>query len=173
MMQPTMAAAEATEIEGPATFEGFYQGTYERLVRSLYLVTGDPGEAEDLAQEAFVRIYERWDKVRTAGNPEGYLYRTALNTHRSRLRRLAVAARRTVHARSEDEVQASDDRDAIRRALQGLPDGQRYALILVDWLGMTDAEAGATLRTSAGAVRNRVMRARKKLRTILGGELDD
>ena len=57
-------------------------------------MTGNRGEAEDLAQEAFVKVYERWDRVRGTDNPAGYLYRTAINAHHSRLRRLAVAARK-------------------------------------------------------------------------------
>jgi RNA polymerase sigma factor (sigma-70 family) len=122
-----------------------------------------------------VRVYERWERVRRLEDPVGYLYRTALNLRRSRLRRLAVAARRLVAGRPEaetDPAQAAGERDALRRALGGLPGGQREALVLVEWLDMTDAEAGRVLGVSPGAVRVRVSRARVALRPILRGDED-
>jgi RNA polymerase sigma-70 factor (ECF subfamily) len=71
-----------------------------------------------------------------------------------------------------DEEAATDDRDSIRRALQHLPGGQREALVLVEWLGMSDMEAGEVLRVSPGAVRVRLTRARQALRVLLGGGED-
>jgi len=53
----------------------------------MYLLTGDRREAEDLAQEALVRAFERWSRVRSMANPPGYVYRTAINLNRNRLRR--------------------------------------------------------------------------------------
>ena len=66
-------------------FEEFFEAQHLRLSRALYLLTGSASEADELAQEALVRVYERgteWGKA----SPEGYLFRTALNLHRSRLR---------------------------------------------------------------------------------------
>jgi RNA polymerase sigma-70 factor (sigma-E family) len=165
-----MAEAEATVSEHAGSFEGFFDEHYERLLRVLYLSTGDRHEAEDLAQDAFVRIYERWDRVRGMERPDGYLYRTALNLRRSRLRRLTVAARKLfvqIPGQEADPAAGSGERDAIRRALAALPDGQREAVVLVGWLGMTDAEAGEVLGVSPGAVRVRISRARPVLRREL------
>jgi RNA polymerase sigma-70 factor (ECF subfamily) len=67
------------------TFEDFFHAHHERLLRTMSLATGDRHEAGDLAQEAFVRIFERWERVRSLDDPAGYLYRTALNARRSRL----------------------------------------------------------------------------------------
>jgi RNA polymerase sigma-70 factor (sigma-E family) len=170
-----MAEPVAAGVEAP-TFEGFFLQHHEPLLRVLYLATGDRHEAEDLAQEAFVRMFERWDRVRRLEDPRGYLYRTALNLRRSRLRRLAVAARRLVGGRSEDApdpAQAAGERDELRRALATLPDGQREALVLCEWLEMTDAEAGSVLGISPGAVRVRLTRARATMRRELGGEADE
>ena len=84
----------------------------------MYLVTGDRSEAEDLAQDSFVKAYERWDRIRQMDNPSGYVYRIALDAHRSRLRRIG-GGRETVRRlrRDSDPISESDDRDAIRRAL--------------------------------------------------------
>jgi RNA polymerase sigma-70 factor (ECF subfamily) len=151
------------DLADAGSFEAFFEEHYERLLRAVYLVTGNRAEAEDLAQEAFVKLYERWDRVRGTANPGGYLYRTAINAHHSRLRRLAVAARKPFVRREADPLEASDDRDEIRRALASLPAGQREALVLVEWLGMTDAEAGQALGVAPVTVRVRISRARQAL----------
>ena len=70
-------------------FEDFFRGEYERLGAALYLLTGDRLEAEDLAQDAMSRIFERWERVASMDSPVGYLYRTAMNLWRKRLRRLS------------------------------------------------------------------------------------
>lgn len=69
-------------------FEDFYEIEHARLFGTLCLVTGDRAEA-DVMQEAFVRVWERWDRVSALADPAGYLYRTAFNVFRSRLRRTA------------------------------------------------------------------------------------
>ncbi|MGH2723492.1 MAG: RNA polymerase sigma factor [Actinomycetota bacterium] len=169
-MATTVASAERAE-----SFEDFFHAEYERLLRALYLATGDRHEAEDLAQEAFVRVYERWGTVSGLHNPPGYVYRTALNLRRSRLRRVATAARRLVRIRHEDEpdpARAADDRDAIRRALAAIPAGQREALVLVEWLGLSDVEAAEVLGVASVTVRVRISRARPVLQAHLRGERD-
>ena len=102
-------------------------------------------------------------------SPTGYLFRVGLNLHRKRLRRLAVAAKHVV--RGDDHV--PDPAEAIadhRRVLDGLatlPDGQRAAIVLVDFLGLESAEAGEVLGIEAVSVRARVHRARAALRDLL------
>jgi RNA polymerase sigma factor (sigma-70 family) len=147
------------------TFERFFQDEYERLGKAMYLITGDRTEAEDLAQEAMVRVYEHWDRVSSGGSGIGYLYRTALNLYRSRVRRAAVRLRRgppeVVRA---DPLRVAEDRDELGRLLARLPEGQREALVLVAWLGMTDQEAGVVLGIEPVSVRVRVSRAKATLR---------
>jgi RNA polymerase sigma-70 factor (ECF subfamily) len=163
------AMAEVTAGSGAdetaRSFERFFQDEYERLGRALYLVIGDPIEAEDVAQEAMVRLYERWDRVSAGGSDVGYLYRTALNLYRSRLRRAAVRLRRGPRqAAKADPLSVAEDRDELGRLLAELPEGQREALVLVAWLGMTDEEAGVALGIEPVSVRVRVSRAKATLR---------
>lgn len=158
-----MTRTVAVDSTDAGSFEAFFEDHYETLLKAVYLVTGNRSEAEDLAQEAFVKVYERWDRVRGTENPAGYLYRTAINAHHSRLRRLAVAARKPWSRREPDPLEASEDRDEIRRALASLSDGQREAIVLVEWLDMTDAEAGEILGVSPVTVRVRITRARQAL----------
>jgi RNA polymerase sigma-70 factor, ECF subfamily len=157
-------------------FEPFFEREYPRLARALYLVTGDRAEAEDLAQEAMVRVYERWEHVRNTDSPAGYLYRTALNLHRSRLRRLAVRARRAVGLRPDppaDPALEAEVRDEVDRALAALPDGQREAVVLVEWVGLSAEEAGRVLGIEPVSVRVRLSRARATLRTAMEDRDDE
>jgi RNA polymerase sigma factor (sigma-70 family) len=174
MAESADAVDEAgTAVSEPEDFGDFFAATYEPVLRALFLVTGNVPEAEDVAQEAFVRMYERWDSVRRRPNPSGYAYRTALNVYRSRLRRLRVAARRLIRPIAPDPLAASEDRDELRRALEKIPRGQREALILVEWLGMRDEEAGEVLGVAPVTIRVRISRARHALREMSGGERDE
>ena len=76
--------AQGLEDSSPS-FEEFFHREYTRLAKALYVVTRDPEVADDLAQDALVRVYERWEKVRNMRSRVGYLYRVALNLNRSRL----------------------------------------------------------------------------------------
>jgi RNA polymerase sigma-70 factor (sigma-E family) len=159
-----------TEVpaEPAADFREFYEAQHERLGRALFLLTRSSHEAEDLAQEALVRVYERWDRVRTMDSPVGYLFRTAMNLNRNRLRRMSVAARRLIaHPPPAPETDAVDERDQVTRALESLPIGQRQALVLIDWLGMDAEEAGRILGLKAVSVRVRLSRAHAALREAL------
>jgi RNA polymerase sigma-70 factor (sigma-E family) len=160
-------ADELSSEAGQVGFTDFFRAEYKTLLRAMYLLTGDRYEAEELAQDAFVKACERWDRVRRMDNPTGYLYRTAVNAHKSALRRIRNSARRALTPDASDPISDSDDRDRLRRALAALPANQREAVVLVEWLGLSDVEAGHVLRISPGAVRVRISRARTSLRPLI------
>jgi len=109
-------------------------------------VTGNRSEAEEIMQEAFLRLWERWDRVSGLEDLTAYLFRTAMNVFRNRYRRAALALRRTVSpASSEDALRTVEDRDAVVRALKGLSSSQRAAVLLTGYVGLTSEEAGALL----------------------------
>jgi RNA polymerase sigma-70 factor (ECF subfamily) len=164
-------AAQLVEItpaerSGPAplTFETFYLERHESLYRALWLVTRNQHEAEEIAQDAFLRIFERWDRVGGMDDPGGYLYRTAMNVWRSRGRRTAVAIRRAVRVLPADDSLAEvESRDVVVRALAQLTPRQRAALVLTDLLGFTSEDAGRALGVRASTVRVLAARARTAL----------
>jgi RNA polymerase sigma-70 factor, ECF subfamily len=162
-------AAVAVPESESASFEDFVRAEQGRLFSAMFLATGDRAEAEDLAQEALARVYERWGRVRGMGSPAGYLFATAFNLHRKRLRR---PRHRLPAARDEppDPAEVAVTRDAVLRVLAALPPTQREAVILVEWLGMTSEDAGRTLGVDADSVRGRVHRARASLRKRFGSE---
>jgi len=151
-------------------FSDFFAQRYERLVRACALLTGRADEGEDLAQEAMARVLERWERVSQMDDPEGYLYRTALNVHRKALRRLATAARRhVIREPLPDDPDVTDRRLDLLHAIRSLPRPQREALVLVEWLGYSAEGAGELLGIEPSSVRGRLHRAREGLRQRYGG----
>jgi RNA polymerase sigma-70 factor, ECF subfamily len=149
-------------------FEEFFRAEYPGLVRAFYVLTADQAEAEELAQEAMVRAYERWDRVGTMESPAGYLYRTGVNLNRHRLRHLAVRARRLLAmTRDAPSEQVPGVRREIAEAIASLSGGQREAFMLVEWLGLNAEEAGRVLGIAPASVRSRVHRAKAALRARL------
>jgi RNA polymerase sigma factor (sigma-70 family) len=149
-------------------FEEFFRQEYPGLARALVLLVLDRQEAEELAQEAMARAYERWDRVRAMASPGGYVYRTAVNLNRRRLRHLAVRARRLLAlARGGDRDDDPGVTVELAEAIGSLSAGQREAFLLVEWVGMSSEEAGRTLRIAPASVRSRVHRAKETLRDRL------
>jgi len=157
--------------ESGAEFSGFFHAEYGRLGRALYLVTGDRAEAEDIAQEALVRVYERWDRVSRMDSPSGYLYRTAMNLARSRRRRLRGAARHRPEVRHDDPMSRVEARTDVMAMLATLPGQQRTALVLVDWLGFDADQSARIMRIKNSTMRVHLSRGRKSLRALM--ETDD
>jgi RNA polymerase sigma factor (sigma-70 family) len=152
-----------------AGFEGFFRGHYPTLCRALVLLTGDVLEAQDLAQEALARVYERWDRVGEMDSPGGYLYRVALNLQRKRVKRRSRAA--VVGPASSggaDPAEVIEARAEVARILGALPLGQRQVLVLVEWLGLDASEAARVLGIKPASVRVRVHRAKTALRGQFG-----
>ena len=151
----------------PVSFDDFFHAERDRLFRVLCVIAGDRHEAEDLSQEAFARVWERWDEVGTMVNPTGYLHRTAMNLFRSRFRRARRAAQRVVgDAPTPDEFQVVDDRQVVLHALSMLPPRQRAAIVLTEVLRYTAEEASRMLGVRASTVRALHFQARASLRDL-------
>jgi RNA polymerase sigma-70 factor, ECF subfamily len=158
-----------TMLQGPpSSFEELFESERTRLFGALCLLTGSRNEAEELSQDAFVRVWERWDRVGTMEDPAGYLYRTAMNLSRSRYRRSLVALRVSLSAPAADALREVEDRDAVVRRLVRLTRKQRAAVILLDLLDFTSEEAGEILGIQPGAVRTQASRGRAELRRMEG-----
>jgi RNA polymerase sigma-70 factor (ECF subfamily) len=165
-------ASAIPALEASRSFEEFYDGQSLVLFRRLWLVTGNRAEAEELMQEAFLRVWERWDRVGRMDDPAGYLYRTAMNLFRKRYRRAMLAIRRSVGlAPAGDDFADADDRQTVRRVLATLPPRQRAALVLTEMLGLTAEEAGDALGVKASTVRSLSRQGRESFRRVM--EVDD
>jgi RNA polymerase sigma-70 factor (ECF subfamily) len=150
-------------------FEEFFEAHHARVYGTLCLITADAAEAEDLMQEAFLKVWERWDRVAAHPDPPGYLYRTAFNLHRSRLRRaLRAARRRLVAVEPEDPLSQVDERESLLASLRLLPRRQRTALVMLDLLELSSEEAARLLGTRPVTARVLASQARKRLREMEG-----
>lgn len=154
----------------PPSFEAFFEAEHDRLFRALCLITGNRHEAEEVMQDAFLSLWERWDRVGSLEDPVGYLYRTAMNGFRKRYRRAAVALKKAlVSARREPDFEAVEARDLVVKALGTLTPRQRACIVLTDLLDYSSEEAGVILGVSASTVRVLTSRARAAMRRSLGG----
>jgi RNA polymerase sigma-70 factor, ECF subfamily len=151
-----------------ASFEEFFQREKAGLYAVLCMVTRNRHEAEELTQDAFVRVLERWDRVAVMDDPRAYLYRTAMNAFRTGYRRTALAARRALGVSRPDDAFADvDARDTAMRALATLSPRQRAAVVLTDLLDFPSEEAARMLGIRASTVRMHVSRAHVALKETM------
>jgi RNA polymerase sigma factor (sigma-70 family) len=145
-------ADEAPDAVG-TSFRSFFEDQSGPLLHGLVVVTGSTHEAEDIAQEAFTRVYERWERVGSMDDPAGYLHRTAMNVFRSRYRRARVALRRTSSLAPEpDAFETIARRDEAAAALGRLTPRQRAALVLTEAFGYSGEETARLLGIKASTV---------------------
>jgi RNA polymerase sigma-70 factor, ECF subfamily len=163
---PVGPAEEADVGETAPRFEDFYEAAFRRLFTALCLVTGNRHEAEEIAQDAFVRVYERWDRVGVLEDPTGYLFRVSMNLFRSRYRRALLGLRRELllAPAATDELAAIETHDEIVRLLRGLDPRQRAAVVLTAILDYSAEEAGRMLGLRASSVRSLTTRARARMK---------
>jgi RNA polymerase sigma-70 factor, ECF subfamily len=174
MDEPLRLVAESPREEGkdvaePLSFETFFETEARTLFRRLCAVTGNSAEAEEIMQDAFLALWERWDRVGALQDPTGYLYRTAMNIFRKRSRRASLAFRRALSL-APDPVpfEEIDEQQDVIAALAELTPRQRAALVLTDVMDYSSDEAGRALGVTAGTVRGLASRARENLRRQVG-----
>ena len=162
--EPTWeGAAGAVAVEH--TFEDFFELEQERVLRLLWMVTGSLEEAEDIVQEAFLRVWERWPQVSAMDSPTGYLHRAAMNVFRNRYRRAKLGLRKAIGAEPPiDAFGSAEDRISVSSALRDLTPKQRAALVLTDLLGYPADEAGRMLGVSGSTIRSLSSTARTAMR---------
>ena len=151
------------------TFEDFFREQEARLYRSLCMITGSREEAEEITQEAFLKVWERWDRVSEMESPSGFLFTVAMNMFRSRYRSAMRAIKRGMSAAEPDDAFAViEDRDLVFRGLKQLIPQQRAAVVLTSLLGFTSEEVGEMLGIKAATVRTLTSRARSAMKETVG-----
>lgn len=168
-MEPVAMVSEQ-EQAAPASFDEAFRTLFPRVARTAALVARDPQLGPDIAQEAFARLYERWDRMASPEHARNFVFRVAVNLARSHLRRRLAApfGLSGPERASRDETGRTDDWLSVCGALEALSPKQRAAVVLVDYADMDAAGAAAVLGTAEATVRVHLMRGRRALR----GRLD-
>ena len=163
------SSGEGMLLAEPLSFEVFFRDEARTLFRRLCAVTGNAAEAEEIMQDAFLALWERWGRVSRLDDPTGYLYRTAMNVFRRRRRRAALALRRALSL-APDPVPYSeiDEQQDVLAALAALTPRQRAALVLTGVMDYSSEEAGRALGVTPGTVRGLASRARDNIRRHVG-----
>jgi RNA polymerase sigma factor (sigma-70 family) len=156
-----------------AGFEGFYREHLARVVRACALVTLDPSAAEDVAAEAFARLWAAWSRIEDEDHAGGYVFKTAMRLCARRAKRRGREVAGVADRPGRDETAVVDDRRTVFAALAHLPLRQRQALVLRDWAGFETAEVARMLGMRESTVRVHLSRAREATRRRLSVEERD
>jgi RNA polymerase sigma-70 factor (ECF subfamily) len=167
-MEPTPHLVDDWTDRG-SDFDAFFRLHFERVARAASLVARDPGTGQDVAQEAFCRLFERWADMRSEEHARNFAYRVAINLARSHLRkhlRVSLIGLQRVDDSVASTVRSEDWLDVVG-ALGALSPRQRACVVLVDYVDMDPASVGRILGLVPGTVRVHLMRGRRSLRERL------
>lgn len=165
-------SVDVSEIDLPfaESFDVFYVREFPRLVALAHALTGSRTHAEDIAQEAMLACYRRWDEVRTLDLPAAWVRRVCSNLATSHVRRRIVEARALLRLGSRPVAVAELDADdgEFWAAVRRLPRRQAQCIALSYVYGASVAEAAAVLGCAEGTVKVHLSRGRARLAEALG-----
>lgn len=149
-------------------FDEFYRSTQQRLLRYVYLLTGDLAETQDTVQEAYVRAWQRWPTVSGYADPEAWMRvvsaRLAISRWRTLRRRLQAHLR---HGGPGVVPPPGTETVEVVRALRQLPEEQRVVIALYHLVGLPVVEVARELGVPVGTVKARLSRGRSALAGLL------
>jgi RNA polymerase sigma-70 factor (sigma-E family) len=153
--------------------ERLFFACYPQLVRTAFGLVGDWELAEQLVQDAFLRLWRRWVWLRDPQAAPAYLHRTVVNLGRGAVRRRvserrALARGGTDHL--DDSSQSADDPHGglvLRQAIETLPYRKRACIVLRYLTGLSEAETADALGVSVGTVKSQTHKALRQLREFL------
>jgi RNA polymerase sigma-70 factor (sigma-E family) len=152
-----------TATRGRATFEELYAAHAPEARRVAYLLVGNQALAEDIAQEAFIRVLGRFADLRRPEAFRTYLMRTVVSLTKNHFRRRALE-RRHASANLPSPLEAPDRDDELLGALKQLPERQRAAVVLRYCEDLSEHQTAEILNTSTKAVKSLVTRGLAALR---------
>jgi RNA polymerase sigma-70 factor (sigma-E family) len=169
------APAESGPVDlGEVQLEALYVAHYRELVGLALLVLGGSAAAEDIVQEAFIRVYGSWPRIRDPDRAASYLRSTTINLARSVVRRQQTALRYAPDPPAEptgpeEQVLAKLRNASVMDALRLLPWRQQQVILLRYYADLSVLETAQTLQISAGTVKTHGFRALASLAEALQG----
>jgi RNA polymerase sigma-70 factor (sigma-E family) len=164
-------AVEADRWTADEAVTRLFAAYYRQLVRLAALLLTDTGTAEEVVQDAFVRLHQRWRRLREPDRALGYLRTSVVNGARSALRHRAVASRHAATLRPPPDAPSAEathldgvGNDELLAALRRLPPRQRETLVLRYYADLSEAEIAEIMGISRGAVKSHAARGIAALR---------
>jgi RNA polymerase sigma-70 factor (ECF subfamily) len=159
-----LAAGLARKEGAQLDFEKLAEAERAGLIRFARGMLADEHEAEDVAQEALLRLCRAWGRAREA---RPYLYKTIANLCMDRLRRRGRSLPPERAPQLPPPAEAGERREAVRRALEQLGAHERAAVLLRETEGLSYREIGAALEATVAQVTNWIHRGKNRLRELL------
>lgn len=161
-----------TTDEASADFHDFFERHHAELSRLAYLLTGEADAADDLAADAMVALWHRWDRVRRADSPAAYARGVVANLARSRIRS-TVRERRRVLLFWSHRSERTDGPDVaavmdVRAALDRLPFRKRACVVLRYAFDLSEKDTAHVLGISVGTVKSQTSKGTAELQRLLG-----
>ncbi|TCC15876.1 SigE family RNA polymerase sigma factor [Kribbella sindirgiensis] len=158
--------------DASAEFHDFFERHYAELARLAHLLTGEKDVADDLAADALVALWQRWDRLRAAQHPVAYARGVVANLAREWIRSRVRERRRVAlfWSRSTEVVDGPDVPVVldVRAALVRLPFRKRACVILRHALDLSEKDTAAALGISVGTVKSQTSKAMAELESLLG-----
>lgn len=160
-----------TDDSATAEFHRFFEQHHRELARLAYLLTGDADAADDLAADALLAAWRRWDRVRSSDHPIAYVRRIVINLAGSRVRRLVRERAKLTMANvmPQEWTEAPDVPGMIdlRAALQRLPARKRACVVLRHAFDLSEQETARVLGISVGTVKSQTSKGVTVLERLL------
>ncbi len=156
--------ASLEQEDDGASFTAWAYAAQRRLMRSTFLLTGDLHRAEDLVQEALVKVADRWVRVRDA-NPDAYVRTIIFRDNVSWWRRGPVLVANVPDRPAEHDDDSTERRLVVQAALGRLTPKQRAVLVLRFYDDLSTQETAHILGVSTGTVKSQTSAALGRLRT--------
>jgi RNA polymerase sigma factor (sigma-70 family) len=147
-------------------FSAWYREQHPLVLAALTVASGRADVAADATDEAFVRAYERWDRVRRMASPGGWLYRVALNDLRRRCRRQAIE-RELLRRQELPPAPPPTVEPHLWEAVRRLPERQRTAVALRYVLDLPEADVARVMGVTRGSASATLTTARRRLESLL------
>jgi RNA polymerase sigma-70 factor (sigma-E family) len=153
-------------------FHDFFERHYAELSRLARLLTGEPDIADDLAADALLALWHRWDRVRAADRPVAYARGVVANLARTRARSAVRERRRVALFWSQREERAENPDVAgvvdVQEALRALPFRKRACVVLRHAFDLSEKDTALALGVSVGTVKSQTSKGMAELQRLLG-----
>ncbi|MEU4193745.1 sigma-70 family RNA polymerase sigma factor [Kribbella sp. NPDC026611] len=152
-----------------AEVAALYRRTWPRLIGVLVSIGGSRADAEEVAQDAYVKLLGRWDAIRRYDDPEAWVRAVAVRNLISRLRRQQVAHRALARLSGRVEPAPGPDGNAldVAAALARITPEQRAVVVLHHVMDLPVEQIAEELQVPPGTVKSRLARARRALAPLL------